>query len=76
MFTIVFVIHCNIFIVLPIRMKICGFNDFPFFTRQNLRVAEVLSPERARSGSGAQFVQACNTACSRGDFGELTQEIS
>ena len=64
---IIFRIHCNFFIVLPIRLKTCNPNVFLlFFTRQNVRaqnigrVSEVLRPERARSASGAQFVQACD----------------
>ena len=34
---IAFGIHCNFFIVLPIRLKTCRSNDFLFFTRQNVR---------------------------------------
>ena len=50
---IVFGIRCNFFIVLPIRLKTCRSNIFLSFTKQNVRVSEVLY---ARLESGAQFV--------------------
>ena len=65
MFIFVFRIHCTFFIALPIRLKTCRSNVFFVFTRQNVRARKIRRvqrfcvPERARSTSGAQFVQAC-----------------
>ena len=39
-FTIMFRTHCNFFIVLPVRLKICRSND-AFFTRQNVRAQKI-----------------------------------
>ena len=56
---IVFGIHCNFFIVLSIRLKICGSNDF--FARQNVRaqkigrVSEVLGSRARPIGIGRDF---------------------
>ena len=58
---IVFRIHCNFSIVLPIPLKTCRSNVFLFFTKQNVRpqktrrVSEVL---RARTRP-IDIVQAC-----------------
>ena len=41
MFMIVFGIHCNIFIVLPIRLKTCRSNAFFFFIRRNVRARKI-----------------------------------
>ena len=67
---IVFGIHCNIFILLPIWLKTCRSNHFPFlFTMQNVCTQKKLGasqrfcmPEHAWWAAGAQFVQAwlCN----------------
>ena len=38
---IVFRIRCNFFIALCIRRKICRFNDFLFFARQNVRAQKI-----------------------------------
>ena len=54
-FMIVFGIHYNLLIALYI-INFFIFSFFFFFTRQNMLASEVL---RARSASGAQFVQAC-----------------
>ena len=51
-------IHCNFFIVLPIRLKTCRFNDFLFFTMQNMhsrkigRVSEILGTQARPIGIG------------------------
>ena len=55
---IVFGIHCNFLIVLPIQLKTCRSNSFFLFTRQNVRL-KGFACLNARSASGAQFVQAC-----------------
>ena len=34
-------VHCNVFIVLPIRLKTCRCNVFSFFTRQNVRARKI-----------------------------------
>ena len=63
MFAIVFGIHYNFFIVLPIHLLFIS-NDVFIFTRQILRaqkvghISEVLDVWTAQSVSGAQFVQA------------------
>ena len=38
---IVFRIHCNFFIVLPIRLKACRSNGFFFFKRQNVHARKI-----------------------------------
>ena len=53
---IVFGIHFNFFIVLPIRLKTGTYNGFLFFTRQNV-LRDFACP-------GAQFVQACTISFS------------
>ena len=61
-FMIVFGIHCNFFILLPIWLKTYRSNVFLFFTRQNMRarkVGRVWEVLRVRAQSGTQFVQAC-----------------
>ena len=38
---IVFRVHCNFFIVLPIRLKACRSNGFFFFKRQNVHARKI-----------------------------------
>ena len=43
---IVFGIHCNFFIVLPIRLKPCRSNGFLCFTMQNVRARKLSTSQR------------------------------
>ena len=57
---IVFGIHCNFSIPLPVGLKARS-NGFLFFTRQNVRARKIerfLEVLRTRSASDAQFVQS------------------
>ena len=64
-FTIVFGIHCNSFVVLPIQLKISKSNIFSFFTphdvcNRNTKCAlEFCDVEWAQSASDVQFTKAC-----------------
>ena len=67
---IVFRIYCNFFIVLPIRLKTCRSDGFFRFLQGKICAPEKSGaalqrfwvPERARSASDAQFVQAYDMA--------------
>ena len=41
MLPIVFGIHCNLIIVFSIRLEICRWNEFFFFTKQNMRARKI-----------------------------------
>ena len=43
---IVFGIHCNFFIVLPIQPKTCSSNVFFFFTRENVLAGKLEASQR------------------------------
>ena len=62
---IVFEIHYNFLIVLPIPLKTCRSGVVFFFLQSKRRAPEKLGASqrflRARSASGVQFVQACNS---------------
>ena len=65
MFIFAFGIHSNFFIALPTRLKTCTFFFFRYFQGKKCTPEKsgasqrFSSPERDRSMSGAQFVQAC-----------------
>ena len=64
---IVFGTDCNFFIVLPIQLKTCRFKFLFYMSKcarpkNRVRFRGFVRPnasERARSTSGAQFVQVC-----------------
>ena len=64
-FTTVFGIHCNIFVVLPIQLKISKSNIFSFFTPHNVCnrntkcALEFCEVEFAQSASDVRFTKAC-----------------
>ena len=53
MFLIVFGIHCNFFIVLPIKLKTCRSNGFLFFPKQYVCARKI-----GRISEVCRFVQA------------------
>ena len=60
MFIIVFVIHCNFFIVLPIRLKTCGSNVFSFYKAKCARPKNQGHLRGCVRPSALDWHRACN----------------